>query len=146
MLSHFGQGKKKDLSTYFQPIHLKGFSYRNLRRIRQWRTFWEIDATIWPQAVANTTEQGLKPSGPSIQSLLVQIPWGHNSIILEMLRDPLDALFYVQKTIENNWSRAVLAHQIESGLHLREGQAINNVAATLPMPESDLAKQLLRDP
>ena len=39
-----------------------------------------------------------------------------------------------------------MTHQIESGLHLREGQAINNFAATLPKPESDLAKQLLRDP
>lgn len=151
----FLEQMSRDLLAEFPDI--KGFSYRNLRRIRQWRSFWEIDTAIWPQlvaklwpswpqAVANTTEQGLKPSGPTVQSLLVQIPWGHNSVLLEKLSDPLDALFYVQKTIENNWSRAVLTHQIESGLHLREGQAINNFAATLPKPESDLAKQLLRDP
>lgn len=35
--------------------------------------------------------------------------------LVQKLSDPADALFYVQKTIENNWSRAVLRHQIESG-------------------------------
>lgn len=80
------------------------------------------------------------------QQLVSQIPWGHNILIIQKLSSPDDALFYVQKTIENNWSRVVLTHQIESGMHLREGQAINNFAATLPKPESDLAKQLLRDP
>ena len=64
--------------------------------------------------------------------LVAQIPWGHNGMILEKLNDPADALFYVQKTIENNRSRAVLTHQIESGLHLREGRAIDNFEATLP--------------
>ncbi len=71
-------------------------------------------------------------------------------VLLDKLDNPVDALFYVQKTIENNWSRSVLTHQIESGLHLREGKgegkAIDNFDATLPTPESDLARQLLRDP
>lgn len=100
----FLEQMSRDLLAEFPDI--KGFSYRNLRRIRQWRSFWEIDTAIWPQlvaklwpswpqAVANTTEQGLKPSGPTVQSLLVQIPWGHNSVLLEKLSDPLDALFYV---------------------------------------------------
>ena len=81
-----------------------------------------------------------------LKQLVCQIPWGHNMLLLDKLKDPTDALFYVQKTIENHWSRAVLTHQIESGLHLRAGQAINNFQATLPKPESDLARQLLRDP
>lgn len=141
----------KDLSLEFPEI--KGFSYRNLRRMRQWYRFWSSTDAIgpqvvakleknWPQAVANT-ESAQKPI---VQQLVAQIPWGHNSVLLEKLTDPIDALFYVQKTIENNWSRAVLTHQIESGLHLREGQAIHNFETTLPQPESDLAKQLLRDP
>lgn len=75
-----------------------------------------------------------------------QITCGHNILLIQKLKDPADALFYVQKTIEHNWSRAVLTHQIESGLHLREGKAVNNFQATLPTPESDLAEQLLRDP
>lgn len=80
------------------------------------------------------------------KSAVISNSLGHNLLLLDKISSPADALFYVQRTIENNWSRAVLTHQIESGLHLREGQAINNFAATLPKPESDLAKQLLRDP
>ncbi len=130
----------KDLSSEFPEI--KGFSYRNLRRMRQWYTFWTSTDAIWPQAVAKADSL----QKPIVQQLVAQIPWGHNSVLLDKLSDPADALFYVQKTIENNWSRAVLTHQIESGLHLREGKAIDNFDATLPEPESDLARQLLRDP
>jgi predicted nuclease of restriction endonuclease-like (RecB) superfamily len=57
-----------------------------------------------------------------------------------------EALYYVGKTIENNWSRNVLTHQIESGLYQREGRAITNFADTLPAPQSDLAQQLIKDP
>ena len=57
-----------------------------------------------------------------------------------------EALYYVQKTIENNWSRSVLTHQIENGLYQREGTAISNFRDTLPEPQSDLAQQILKDP
>ncbi|EMI25092.1 PDDEXK nuclease domain-containing protein [Rhodopirellula europaea] len=142
--SGFLKQMSQDLLTEFPKM--KGFSVRNLQRIRRWHQFWsgaveigqETGSPIAPQAVAK-----LLPNAPQ---LVAQIPWGHNGVILEKLSDPADALFYVQKTIENNWSRAVLTHQIESGLHLREGKAIDNFEATLPQPESDLARQLLRDP
>lgn len=78
--------------------------------------------------------------------LVARIPWGHNLRTLEKLGKNADALFHVLKTIKNDWLRAVLTHQIESGPHLREGKAIDNFDATLPEPESDLARQLLRDP
>lgn len=85
---------------------------------------------IWPQAVAK----------------LVQIPWGHNREIISKCKDVLEALYYVDKTIEHGWSRSVLVHQIESGLYRREGQAVTNFATTLPAPQSDLAQQLIKDP
>jgi len=137
----------KDLLAEFPEI--KGFSRRNLFYIRKWVAFWsgakpivqQVAAqrfAIVPQVAAQLTLDG--------KQLVSQIPWGHNMLLLDKFEAPTEALFYVQKTIENNWSRAVLTHQIESGLHLRAGQAINNFEATLPKPESDLAKQLLRDP
>lgn len=158
--SQWGDGFLKqmsqDLSSEFPGM--KGFSYRNLRRIRQWREFWDglipswpqlvaKSPVNWPQAVANSEGKQVVSQLPEdVQQLVAQIPWGHNILMIQKLDSPADALFYVRKTIENNWSRAVLAHQIESGLHLREGQAISNFAATLPAPQSDLAQQLLRDP
>jgi predicted nuclease of restriction endonuclease-like (RecB) superfamily len=52
----------------------------------------------------------------------------------------------MRKTLENNWSRAVLAHQIEADLYERQGKAVSNFAATLPVPQSDLAQEITKDP
>jgi predicted nuclease of restriction endonuclease-like (RecB) superfamily len=135
----FLQQLSRDLISEFPDM--KGFSYRNLKYMRQWVEFWG-GSLIGQQAVSQfePSMQGAR------QQLVAQIPWGHNIIIIQKLSDPEQALFYVKKTIENNWSRAVLTHQIESGLHLREGQALSNFEATLPAPQSDLAQQILRDP
>ena len=142
--SGFLKQMSQDLLIEFPDM--KGFSVRNLQRIRRWYQFWSDAVEMVKQPVALIPPQAVANSLSNAPQLVAQIPWGHNGLILEKLSDPADALFYVQKTIENNWSRAVLTHQIESGLHLREGKAIDNFDATLPEPESDLARQLLRDP
>lgn len=138
----------KDLLDEFPGI--KGFSHRNLKYMRQWVRFWTGVHAIGQQVAAQLDESNVQQVAARMTSrvphLVTQIPWGHNLRILEKLDSPANALFYVQKTIENNWSRAVLTHHIESGLHLREGVAVNNFKATLPQPQSDLARQLLRDP
>ena len=63
-----------------------------------------------------------------------------------MWKNPIEATFYVAKTIELNLSRDVLEHLIDTRLIEREGQAITNFPATLPEPQSDLAQQITRDP
>lgn len=80
------------------------------------------------------------------QQLVAQIPWGHNILIFTKLKQLDAALFYIQKTIENNWSRDVLGLQIKSGLYDRQGRSITNFSNTLPEPFSDLAQQTLKDP
>ncbi len=115
----------KDLTAEFPEI--KGFSRRNLELMRQWRNFWSGQEAIAKQ-------------------LATQIPWWHNVILLTKIKNQNEALFYLQKTIQNGWSRAVLTHQIEGSLYSREGKAINNFKATLPQPQSDLASQTIKDP
>lgn len=65
---------------------------------------------------------------------------------LDKVKDAKEREFYIQKTIENGWSRNVLVLQIESKLYQRQGKAISNFEKTLPKPQSDLATQLLKDP
>ena len=50
------------------------------------------------------------------------------------------------QTLASGWSRNVLALQIGSGAHVRQGTLANNFAACLPSPQSDLAQQALKDP
>lgn len=136
----------EDLSAEFPEM--KGFSLRNLQVMRKWVRFWGSGNSNFPQPdpAPSIAKQVVSQTLPIAQQLVAQLPWGHNMLLMQKLRDPADALFYVRKTIENNWSRAVLTHHIESGLHLREGKAVHNFEATLPKPESDLAQQILRDP
>ncbi len=117
-----------DLMTEFPEM--KGFSYRNIRYIRQWRVFYGSDSANWQQAVAK----------------LVQIPWGHNLAIIGKCKSVEEARYYVDATVEHGWSRSVLTHQIESGLWQRKGQALSNFESTLPAAQSELAQQVLKDP
>jgi predicted nuclease of restriction endonuclease-like (RecB) superfamily len=74
-----------------------------------------------------------------------RIPWGHNRLILDKIKNVTEALFYVQSTIEYGWSRNVLAHQIDTRLYAREGKALTNFSRTLPAAQSELAQQTLKD-
>jgi len=127
-----------DLQSEFPDM--KGFSLRNLQYMRQWYQFWSETNSIVQQAAAQLD------NALYVQQLVSQIPWWHNVIIISKVKEQDEALFYVQQTIQNNWSRAVLTHHIESRLYQREGKAITNFKATLPAPQSDLAQQILKDP
>lgn len=118
----------KDLMLEYPEI--KGFSLRNMAFIRQWCLFWNQESVIVKQPV----------------SQLTQIPWGHNLKIIAKCKSIKEALYYVQQTQVNGWSRSVLTHQIESDLWQRDGKAINNFESTLPAIQSDLARQTLKDP
>ncbi len=74
------------------------------------------------------------------------LPWFHNCLLLDRVKNPADRLWYARQTLLHGWSRAVLAVQIDTKLHKRAGKALNNFAATLPPAQSDLAQQLLKDP
>jgi predicted nuclease of restriction endonuclease-like (RecB) superfamily len=78
--------------------------------------------------------------------LVASLPWGHNIVLMQKIKE-LDArLWYARAALEHGWSRAVLTHQIETRLHRREGKAITNFATALPASQSDLAHQTLKDP
>jgi predicted nuclease of restriction endonuclease-like (RecB) superfamily len=74
------------------------------------------------------------------------LPWFHNCILLDKVKEPQERLWYIQEAITNGWSRNVLVMQIEGGLFRRQGKALTNFSQTLPAPQSDLAQQLLKDP
>ena len=114
----------KDLKEEFPDM--KGFSTRNIKYIRNFYAFY------------NNSEIR--------QQLVAQIPWGHNILIYSKSKNIQEATFYIQQTIENNWSRDVLALQIKTNLFDRKGKSITNFKNTLPEPFSDLAEQTLKDP
>ncbi|RPE65018.1 putative nuclease of restriction endonuclease-like (RecB) superfamily [Tibeticola sediminis] len=113
-----------DLRTAFPEM--QGFSPRNLKYMRAF-------AEAWPDA-------------EFVQAVLAQLPWYHHLALLEKLTSPEDRRWYAAKAIEHNWSRNVLVMHIESRLLERSGAAITNFDARLPKPQSDLARESLKDP
>ena len=104
---------------------MKGFSPRNL---------------VYMQTLAGAYSEEFT------QQAVARIPWGHNCIILDKIREPTKREWYVRAVMEHGWSRNVLAHQIETNLYARQGKAITNFERTLPLLQSDLAQQVLKDP
>ncbi len=146
----------KDLKADFSDI--AGFSPKNLRYCRAFYNFY-TDPKIWQQAIAKLKEpnnnqkwqQAVAKKDSYIPDDIIpkmagRIPWGHNIHVFAKSKNFEEALFYMQETIENGWSRDVLALQIKSKLFERQGKAISNFTETLPAPQSDLAQQTLKDP
>ena len=114
----------QDLQREFPEM--KGFSTRNLLFMRGFAEAYPDEAIV--------------------KQLVSQIPWGHLIRLLQKVKDLAERTWYIQQTIEHGWSRNVLVHQIESGLYERQGKAITNFERTLPAPQSDLARSLIKDP
>ncbi|CAH1525979.1 conserved hypothetical protein [Vibrio owensii] len=117
----------QDLKQAFPSM--KGLSRSNLMSMRAF-------ALAWPDFESNSI----------VQQAVGQIPWGHNVLIIQKLEEYEERLWYATEVVKNGWSRAVLAHQVESGLLKRTGNAVNNFEITLPQPNSELAAQTLKDP
>ena len=113
-----------DLRAAFPEM--KGFSRANLMYMRAFAEAWP-DAEIVQQAVG-------------------QLPWGHNLVLLTRLKDAQQRLAYAQSAIAHGWSRNVLNIHIETRLLERTGKAVTNFDASLPKPQSDLARESLKDP
>jgi predicted nuclease of restriction endonuclease-like (RecB) superfamily len=127
-----------------------GFSRANIQRIRAFYLAYTKGLTIVAQPVRQLSKQAASNASIDDGAILPQpvseIPWGHNIVLFQQLKDPDQRLWYAEKVVQHGWSRAVLVHQIELNLYGREGQAITNFAETLPSPQSDLAQQVLKDP
>jgi predicted nuclease of restriction endonuclease-like (RecB) superfamily len=113
-----------DLKREFPDM--KGFSVRNLKYMRRFAQVWTDDEFV--------------------QQVAAQLPWFHNCVLLDKVADDNERIWYARAAIHHGWSRAVLVHQIESGLHRRQGKAITNFDRALPPPQSDLAQEVTKDP
>lgn len=148
----------KDIRNELPKV--KGFSERNIGYMIRLAREYE-DPAILQQPVAKLQQPENKdvlkvPQAVGqlpineysviVQRLVSQIPWGHNILLMERVKDLSSRFWYMEQTIQNGWSRDTLGLMIKSGTHLRQGKAVSNFSFTLPDPQSDLARQSLKDP
>lgn len=79
-------------------------------------------------------------------SLLWSVPWAHHVVLMDKVPDLVIRRWYMEQTLAHGWSRNILALQIDTQSHIRQGKAVTNFDKLLPAPQSDLAKQTLKDP
>lgn len=145
-----------DLKAAFPAA--KGFSARNLWLVKKWFQFYsqklhqvgaEIEETRKLQQVVG--EIGGLPKLPQVVAEIkmpekfAMVPWRHHTEIISKCKSVDEALFYIDKTIENTWSRSILIHQMELGLFKRIGKSVNNFDLTLPAPQSINVKEILKE-
>ena len=105
---------------------MKGFSPRNLKYMRAFASAW--------------------PDKQIVQELLAQLSWYQNLALLEKLKDADIRIWYAQQARQYGWSHNILKHQIALRLYERQGKLINNFSLTLPPSQSDMARQIFKDP
>jgi predicted nuclease of restriction endonuclease-like (RecB) superfamily len=105
---------------------MKGFSTRNLFYMRALAREW--------------------PDETKVQRSVALLPWGHVVTLVERLDTQADRDWYASRSVEHGWSRNVLEHHIRTRLHERSASAPTNFDRALEPDQSDLARQLTKDP
>lgn len=113
-----------DLKNEFSEV--KGFSDRNLGYMMQFAKEY-ANISILQQSVA-------------------KLPWGHNIALLQRVKEPQKRNWYANKVLENNWGRDTLVQMIKTNLWDRQGHSAHNFSVTMPLPQSELANETLKNP
>ena len=126
--SKFFEKTSLELKTEFPDA--QGFSVTNLKYMKRFYKFYE---PIRHQL------------GDEFNANIFTIPWRHHIEIFTRAKSIDEALFFISKTKENGWSRAMLINMMDTKLFETRGNTINNFALTLPENESECAKEILKD-
>lgn len=129
-----------------------GFSVTNIKYAKRWYEFYNKKNIILQRPVEEFTQQ----IGGEIRQRLVDefqmpvefglVPWGHHIDIFTRSKSVEEALFYIDETVRNNWSRPELDAEIDDGLFNKRGTIVTNFDNKLPAPYSGLAKDILKSP
>ena len=145
----------------------KGFSTSNLWNMKKWYAFYNGNAQKVQQLVG-LFEKSVAYSAIKLQQLGAEItedvekvqllagvlafpplfayvPWGHHVEIITKCKSTEEAFFYLQKTIEEGWSRSSLQNYMRAGLYKQNGKAVTNYAEKLPLKQAQLANEMTKD-
>lgn len=114
----------EDLRAAFPDM--TGLSYRNLQYMRSFATLWGGE--------------------PIVQQPAAQLPWGHIMVLIDKLDTAESRTWYSAAAVEYGWSRNVLMNMIMNQTLERTGAAPSNFSHQLASPDSELAKQVAKDP
>ena len=156
--SQWGSGVLQQLSLDLKKMfpNEKGFSYRNIRYMRQWYSFYSQQVTNRQQLAASLGETKWQQPAAKFSHQLSDelempegfalIPWFHHIQIASKSKTVDEALFYIKQTIVNNWSRSDLEHELKTDLFSRHSSALTNFSDTMTLPQQKLAQEVMKSP
>ncbi len=140
---------------------VKGFSERNIGRMIAFFGEYPGLGSLLPTPLAKTPNTaaptGILPTplakvfapgkaAAKVPQLVTQLPWAHNVLLMQKVKDLPTRCWYMLATLQKGWSHDILNLMISSRAHERQGKAVTNFPAHLPTVQSDLARQVLKDP
>jgi predicted nuclease of restriction endonuclease-like (RecB) superfamily len=139
---------------------INGFSVTNIKRMTLFYREYANFNLIGPQAVGQLQTSGLEESKKSpqavgqiqeaantnLQHIVTGLPWGHNVLLMEKIKDRQEREWYMSQCLKHGWSRNILDVHIKNHSYERRGKATTNFDRTLPPIHSDMAQQTLKDP
>lgn len=138
----WGAGIVKQVSLDLRAAFpgMKGLSTDNLYFMRRWYAFYMDAIHHSPEKFDQVGQIFQMPNEFAL------VPWRHHIEIIKKCKSVEEALFYIHKTIEGNWSRSYLDSQMDLKLYQNQGKAITNFSKNLPLPQQGLAQSILKDP
>ena len=157
----WGSGVVEQLSFDLQEAfpHEKGFSSRNLWRMKQWYSFFstpEANKKL-PQLVAELRKAespyhinvpqtvAVLDGEQCFPMVLGMVPWGHQTEIIAKCKSVDEAIFYLRECILGGWSRQTLDNSLKANLYKTQGKAISNFPEYLPEAQSRMAQEITKD-
>ena len=166
----WGKGIVEQLSLDLQHEfpEVRGFSARNLWNMKKWYSFYALARTsgdlihavddklkldsiklqqIGAEIQENNAEEKLHQAGAEISfpSFFGFVPWRHHVEIVSRCNTVEEALFYLQRTIEEGWSRNALIDCIKADLYHNTRMANTNFAEKLPGIQGKIAQEIVKD-
>lgn len=161
-----GWGKKTlqrlsvDLKNDYPEI--KGFSVRNMQCMMQFFGEYNQELTMIKGATPTITQSVIaqleKSSKTITQSVIAPLEgynfalpikhlgWTHNLILMQQVKDIRARYWYMVQSIASHWKTRYLQEAIRLDYYGKHGALANNFTETLPAPEADEVKSLLKDP
>lgn len=138
----------KDLHNELAEI--KGFSERNIKLMVQFYREYPVMFSIGQLPVAQLEAKGMtmkeQDDTALVQRLVAQLPWTHNVLLMQKIKDIRVRSWYAKTSLEQGWSKDILLLMIKNSAHERHGKAVTNFSMRLPAPQSDLVQETLKDP
>lgn len=137
----------------------KGFSSRNMWRIKQWYQFFstteadeklprlmaELQKIESPYLINMSQPVAVLTGEQSFPMVLGMIPWGHQTDIVSKCKSIDEAIFYLRECILVGWSRQTLNNALKANLYKSHGKAISNFREYLPEAQSRMAQEITKD-